>query len=75
VPVIRQDAVGEDPHGIELQRLLNQPQSEAELTALRRSLQRNSAFGSDAWTTRTATALGLTSTLRPRGRPKQIEEE
>jgi putative transposase len=55
--------------------LVNQPQSEAELAALRRSLQRNSPFGSDAWTTRTATALGLTSTLRPRGRPKQIEEE
>jgi len=49
---------------------VNQPQSEAELAALRRCLQRSSPFGGDAWTTRTAQTLGLTSTLRPRGRPK-----
>jgi putative transposase len=50
--------------------LVNRPETAAELAAVRRSLQRNSPFGSDAWTTRTASALGLTSTLRPRGRPK-----
>jgi putative transposase len=49
---------------------VNQPQSEAELAALRRCLQRGSPFGGDAWTTRTAETLGLTSTLRPRGRAK-----
>ena len=49
---------------------VNLPQTEAELAAVRRCLQRGSPFGSDAWTTRTATALDLGSTLRPRGRPK-----
>lgn len=55
--------------------LVNQPQTEAELAALRSCLQRNRPFGSDAWTTRTAAALDLTSTLRPRGRPKLEPDE
>jgi putative transposase len=49
---------------------VNQPQSEAEVAGIRQSLQRNRPYGSDAWTARTAAALDLTSTLRPRGRPK-----
>ena len=32
-------------------------------------------FGSNAWTSRTAAALGLASTLRPRGRPKLEPED
>jgi len=48
---------------------VNQPQREAELAALRRCVQRGSPFGGDAWTSQTARTLGLTSTLRPRGRP------
>ena len=55
--------------------LVNQPQTAAELAAVRRSLHRNSPFGSNAWTTRTAAALGLASTLRPRGRPKLEPED
>jgi putative transposase len=54
---------------------VNRPHSEAELAALRRCLQRGSPFGGDAWTTRTAETLGLTSTLRPRGRPKLDPED
>ena len=49
---------------------VNQPQSDGELAALRRCLARGSPFGDNAWTVRTAQALGLTSTLRPRGRPR-----
>jgi putative transposase len=49
---------------------VNQPQSEAELAAIRRSLQRGQPFGGDRWIRRTAERLGLQSTLRPRGRPK-----
>ena len=50
---------------------VNQPQSDGELAALRRCLERGSPFGDNAWTVRTAQALGLTSTLRPRGRPRR----
>jgi len=49
--------------------LVNQPASEAELESLRRSVQRGCPYGTDAWVKQTATALGLESTLRPRGRP------
>jgi putative transposase len=51
-------------------RYVNQPQSEAELGAIRRSVQRGQPFGGEAWVRSTAARLGLESTLRPRGRPK-----
>jgi putative transposase len=51
--------------------LVNRPQTEAELQALRRCVQRGQPFGSDAWVRRTAQALGLESTLRSRGRPRK----
>ena len=49
--------------------VVNEPQSEGELEALRRSLLRSCPYGDRAWQRRTATRLGLESTLRPRGRP------
>lgn len=48
---------------------VNRPQSEAELEALRRCMQRGQPFGSEVWVKRTAARLGLASTLRARGRP------
>jgi putative transposase len=48
---------------------VNEPQSEAELAAIRRSLRRGSPLGDDQWVTRTADKLDLETTLRPRGRP------
>jgi len=54
---------------------VNAPQTELELSALRRCVQRNSPYGNAAWTDRTARALGLVSTLRPRGRPKLTPDE
>ena len=53
--------------------LVNEPLSEAELSAVRRSAQRGSPFGGDAWVRRTAERLGLQSALRPRGRPRKGE--
>jgi hypothetical protein len=50
-------------------RHVHNPQTEAELTALRRSVVRGSPFGEASWQQRTAKRLGLQSTLRPRGRP------
>lgn len=50
---------------------LQAPQTEAELTALRRSVARGSPFGSEAWIMRIAKRLDLEITLRPRGRPRK----
>jgi putative transposase len=52
-------------------RLVNRPQSEAELKAIRQALRRGSPFGTSQWQVRTARRLGLEWTLRPRGRPRR----
>jgi putative transposase len=51
--------------------LVNQPQSEAELEAIRRSIARGAPLGDPDWVRQTAERLSLQSTLRPRGRPKR----
>jgi putative transposase len=56
-------------------REVNRPQTEAELAALRRCVQRGQPYGSDAWVKQTADHLGLQSTLRPRGRPQRATEK
>jgi putative transposase len=53
---------------------VNAPQTEGELAALRRSLQRGVPFGGERWTTKMVARLGLQSTLRPRGRPRLPEK-
>jgi hypothetical protein len=50
---------------------VNRPQTEAELAALRRSVQRGQPFGSEGWVRATAAKLQLESTLTARGRPKK----
>jgi putative transposase len=50
---------------------VNTPQTEAELARLRHSVTRGAPFGADDWVKRTAAWLGLESTLRPPGRPRQ----
>jgi putative transposase len=50
---------------------VNDPQTEAEVAAIRHSIQRGTPFGSETWTKRAARQLGLESTLRPRGRPRK----
>jgi REP-associated tyrosine transposase len=50
---------------------VHQPQSEAEVQAIRQSVARGQPFGGDVWVQRTAKSLGLESTLRRRGRPKK----
>lgn len=49
---------------------VNEPLTEAELAAVRRSVQRGSPLGDDSWSERTTRKLHLETTLRPRGRPK-----
>jgi putative transposase len=50
---------------------VNRPQHGKEQEAIRLCLKRGRPFGSDAWIARTANALSLQSTLRPRGRPER----
>lgn len=52
-------------------KLVNQPQTEMELDAIRRSVSRSQPYGSQAWVKQTAADLGLESTLRSRGRPRK----
>ena len=49
---------------------VNTPLTKAELSAVRHSVKRGSPFGESSWIESTAKRLGLSSTLRPRGRPR-----
>ncbi len=61
------------PRPADWMRIVNEPQSEAELEALRRCVNRGRPFGDPAWVANTAKRLGLEWTLRPRGRPRNQE--
>lgn len=50
---------------------VNEPLPHEELQALRRCVNRGQPFGHAAWQEQTAVQLGLASTFRPRGRPRQ----
>jgi putative transposase len=50
---------------------VNEPERESELEDLRCGAQRGRPFGDEDWVVRTARRLGLESTLRQRGRPRQ----
>ena len=50
---------------------VNAPQTEAEVAALRKCVQRGTPFGDGRWAKRSAARLGLEFTLRPRGRPRK----
>jgi putative transposase len=52
-------------------RLVNQPLHEADVAAIRTSLERGRPLGSATWTQRTAQRLDLGHTLRPEGRPRK----
>jgi len=54
---------------------VNEPQTPAELEAIRRSVNRGCPFGDDDWQAAMVTQLGLESTLRPPGRPKRVATE
>ena len=50
---------------------VNEPETEAELVALRRSCMRGTPYGGTDWIEKTARKLGLEATLRSPGRPKK----
>jgi putative transposase len=49
---------------------VNAGQTEDEVQAIRRCVQRGRPYGSETWTDRMVQKLGLESTVRPRGRPR-----
>ena len=50
--------------------MVNEPQTELELRALRHCVNRGTPYGDDTWIATTSELLGLESTLRLRGRPR-----
>jgi putative transposase len=60
-------------------RYVNEPQTEAELEAIRQTIRRSRPFGDRAWIAKTSDQLQLGWTLRARGRPPrngaQIEDK
>jgi len=50
---------------------VNVPETEAELEAIRRCVQRGRPYGDTPWAERAAEQLGLQPTLRGRGRPRK----
>jgi len=50
---------------------VNEPQTDAELAAIRRALQRGRPLGSEQWIRATAEQLGLESSLRAPHRPRK----
>lgn len=51
--------------------LVNQPQTDAEVRAIRNCIRRGSPYGDDRWVKSSVARLGLETTTRPRGRPKK----
>ena len=51
---------------------VNAAQTEAEIEALRRCVNRGTPYSSENWKTQIAAALGLQYTLQPRGRPRKV---
>ena len=54
---------------------VNEPQTEAEVAALRHCVNRGTPFGGAPWVRLAAWRLGLESTLRPRGRPRKAQKK
>ncbi len=52
------------------QQTVNRPMTEAEMLAIRTSVNRGTPWGNPDWQKRTAGQLGLESSLRPKGRPR-----
>ena len=58
------------PKGSEWLQFVDSIETEAELKAIRHSIQRGTPYGDSEWQNSTAIELGIESSLRPRGRPR-----
>jgi putative transposase len=54
---------------------VNKPQTDAELKAMRVSVNRDRPFGAESWQKDTAKRLGLEHSMRPLGRPRKIHNK
>ena len=54
---------------------IDQPQTDAELEALRWAVRRSAPFGDTSWRTRMAQRLGLDPAFPPCGRPRRTDRE
>jgi putative transposase len=61
-------------HTLDWLAYVNEAQTEAEEEALRECIRRRRPYGNAGWTLRTARRMGLEASLRPRGRPRKVEE-
>ncbi|MBN1909383.1 MAG: transposase [Pirellulales bacterium] len=59
------------PRPVDWLRIVNEPETEAELDTLCYCVERGQPFGPPDWVENAAEQLGLGWTLRPRGRPKK----
>jgi putative transposase len=66
--------VGPLPRPANWVQLVNKPQSQAEVDAISRCVNRGRPFGAESWTVRIAAKLGIESSLQPRGRPRKNPE-
>jgi putative transposase len=66
-------AVGPVPRPSDWLGWVNQPLTEAELRAVRNSVDRGAPFGPEKWVREAADRLGLQATLRPKGRPRKAD--
>jgi hypothetical protein len=53
-------------------KLVNEPQTEVEVEAIRRCVARGQPYGGADWVHQTAEQLGLESTLRAPHRPRKV---
>lgn len=67
--------VGPVPRGKNWLHYVNQPLTDAELKAMRVSVNRERPFGAESWQKDTAKRLGLEHSMRPRGRPRKDNEK
>ena len=51
---------------------VNEPQTEAEVNAIRHAVNKGRPYGSESWIAKTAKQLGLEPTTRRRGRPRKV---
>lgn len=67
LPTLSRWPVPEPAHWL---RLVNTPQTQGDVDALRKSMERGQPFGGERWVRQMTTRLGLEHTFRPRGRPR-----
>ena len=67
---LRNDRGGIAYHVLNRRAVVNRPESEAELEAVRRSVNRGAPYGEPSWQKRAARRRQRESSLRPPWRPK-----